>query len=88
MKIASVADVKAKLSGYIEASKAGPIVVTKNGKPVALLLSMADEDEIERMLMAYSPKLRRVLQAAEKQIRQGRGISHEEFWKEFAPSEP
>ncbi len=63
-------------------------VVTKNGKPVALLLSMADEDEIERMLMAYSPKLRRVLQTAEKQIRQGRAISHEEFWKEFAPSEP
>jgi prevent-host-death family protein len=87
MKIASVADVKARLSGYIEASKAGPVVVTKNGKPVALLLSMADEDEIERMLMAYSPKLRRVLQAAEKQIRQGRGISHEKFWKEFASSE-
>jgi prevent-host-death family protein len=87
MKIASVADVKAKLSGYIEASKAGPVVVTKNGKPVALLLSMADEDEIERMLMAYSPKLRRVLQAAEKQIREGKGITHEEFWQEFAPSE-
>jgi prevent-host-death family protein len=87
MKIASVAEIKAKFSGYIEASKAGPVVVTKNGKPVALLLSMADEDEIERMLMAYSPKLRRVLQAAEKQIRQGKEISHEEFWREFAPSD-
>jgi len=87
MKIASVAEIKAKFSGYIEASKAGPVVVTKNGKPVALLLSMADEEEIERMLMAYSPKLRRVLQAAEKQIRQSKGISHEEFWREFTPSE-
>lgn len=36
MRIASVADVKAKLSGYIKASKAGPVVVTKNGKPVAV----------------------------------------------------
>jgi hypothetical protein len=64
------------------------VVVTKKGKPVAPLLSMADEDEIERMLMAYSPKLRRVLQAAEKQIRQGKGIAHEEFWRDFAPSKP
>ena len=84
MRIASVADVKAKFSGYIEASKAGPIVVTKNGKPVAILLSVQDEDEIERMLLAYSPKLRRILQMAEKQIRAGKGIKHEEFWQEFA----
>ena len=84
MRIASVADVKAKLSGYIKASQAGPVVVTKNGKPVAILLSVQDEDEIERMLLAYSPKLRRILQMAEKQIRAGKGITHEEFWQEFA----
>ena len=34
MKTASVADVKASLSSYIKASKAGPIVVTKNGKGI------------------------------------------------------
>jgi len=87
MRIASVADVKAKLSGYIEASKTGPVIVTKNGKPVAVLVSMEDEEEIERMLLAYSPKLRRILQSAEKQIRTGRGIKHKDFWQEFA-SEP
>ncbi len=85
MKIASVADVKAKLSGYIKASKAGPVVVTKNGKPVAVLLSVQDEDEIERLLMAYSPKLQRILQAAEQQIREGKGIKHKDFWADVAP---
>ncbi len=85
MKIASVADVKAKLSGYIEASKAGPVIVTENGKPVAVLVSMEDEEEIERMLLAYSPKLRHILQTAEKQIRAGKGIRHKEFWEEFSP---
>ena len=84
MRIASVADIKAKFSSYIEASKAGPIVVTKNGKPVAILLSVQDEDEIERMLLAYSPKLQRILHMAERQIRAGKGIKHEEFWQEFA----
>ncbi|MDR7485312.1 MAG: type II toxin-antitoxin system Phd/YefM family antitoxin [Armatimonadota bacterium] len=83
MRIASVADVKAKLSGYIEASKTGPIIVTKNGKPVAVLLSVHDEDEIERLLLAYSPRLQRVLAMAERQIRAGKGITHEAFWHEF-----
>jgi prevent-host-death family protein len=81
MKIASVADGKAKLSGYIKASETGPIVVTKNGKPVALLLAVHDEDEIERMVLAYSPKFQRILQAAEKQVRAGKGIRHDDFWR-------
>ena len=83
MKIASVADVKAKFSGYIKASETGPIVVTKNGKPVALLLGVHDEDEIERMVLAYSPKFQSILRTAEKQIRAGKGIRHEDFWREI-----
>lgn len=88
MKIASVAEVKAKFSGFLKASEQGPVVVTKNGKPVALLLSVRDEDEIERMLLAYSPHLKRILDLAEQQIREGKGISHEEFWREFEPQKP
>ena len=83
MKIASVADVKAKFSGYIKASETGPIVVTKNGKPVALLLAVHDEDEIERMVLAYSPKFQSIVQTAEKQIRAGKGIRHQDFWREI-----
>ena len=60
MKIASVADVKAKFSGYLKASEQGPVIVTKNGKPVAMLLSITDEDEIERMLLVYSPKFQNI----------------------------
>jgi prevent-host-death family protein len=82
MRIASVADVKAKFSGYLKASEQGPVVVTKNGKPVAILLSVTDEDEIERMLLAYSPKFQSIVAAAEQQIREGKGIRHEDFWRE------
>ena len=82
MRIASVADVKAKLSGYIRESEAGPIVVTKNGRPVAVLLGVHDEDEIERMVLAYSPKFKRIIHTAEKQIREGKGISHQDFWRD------
>jgi prevent-host-death family protein len=83
MRIASVADVKAKFSGYLKASEQGPVVVTKNGKPVAMLLSITDEDEIERMLLAHSPKFHSIIEVAEKQIREGKGIKHEAFWQEI-----
>jgi len=82
MKIASVADVKAKFSGYIKASEEGPVVVTKNGKPVALLLSVKDEEEIERLLLAYSPKFKNIMHVAERQVREGKGIKHDDFWRE------
>jgi len=82
MRIASVAEVKAKFSGFVRASKEGPVVVTKNGKPVAILLSMTDEEEIERLVLAYSPKFQQILNLAEQQIREGKGTEHEEFWRE------
>ena len=88
MKIASVAEVKAKFSGFIKASQQGPVVVTKNGKPVAMLLSITDEDEIERMLLAYSPKFQSILEVAEHQIREGEGLSHEDFWNEIEAETP
>ena len=83
MKIASVAAVKAKFSSFIKASEEGPVVVTKNGKAVAVLLSVQDDDELERLLLANSPRVERILQVAEKQIRAGKGIRHDEFWKEI-----
>jgi len=49
---------------------------------VAVLLSVEDEDEVERLVLAYSPKFQSVLQAARQQIREGGGIRHEDFWQE------
>ena len=83
MKIASIADVKAKFSGFIRDSEQGPVVVTRNGKPVAVLLSVRDEDEIEQLIMAYSPKFQAILAAAEQQVRDGQGIKHDAFWQEI-----
>lgn len=86
MKIASVADVKARFSGYLKGylkeSENGPVVVTRNGKPVAVLLAIGYEDEIERLLLAYSPKFQQLIKTAERQIQEGQGISHEDFWRE------
>jgi len=82
MKIASVAEVKAHFSTFLNNSKKGPIVVTKNGRPTAVLISVEDEAELERLAMAYSPKLQKILALARQQIKEHGGLSHEEFWKE------
>jgi prevent-host-death family protein len=86
MKVAPVADVKARFSSYLRDSESGPIVVTRNGRPVAVLLSVEDEDELERLVLSYSPQFQYVLQAAKRQIREGAGIQHDEFWQEFEES--
>ncbi len=82
MKIASLAKMKAQLSAYVRATSEGPVVVTRNGKAVAVLVGVKDEDEVERLMLAHSPKLRAILDAAEERIRMGQGIPHEQFWKE------
>jgi prevent-host-death family protein len=82
MKIASVADVKAQLSSYLKASAEGPVVVTRNGKAVAVLLGVSDDEELERILLAHSRKLRAILDAADRRIDEGAGIAHDEFWQQ------
>jgi prevent-host-death family protein len=82
MKIASVADVKANLSAYIKASEDELVVITKNGRPVAVLLPIEDDDELERLALAYSRRFQAILQEAREQIRTTGGIPHDDFWRE------
>jgi prevent-host-death family protein len=82
MRIASVADVKARLSSYLRQSEEGPVVVTRNGKAVAVLLAVTDDDELERLLLAHSPKFQAILNESRRQIDSTGGIPHQEFWRE------
>src|SRR3954465_7180291 len=86
MKIASVAQIKSQFSAFLKASEGGPVVVTKNGRPVAVIVGIQDEDEIERLLMAYSPRLQAILEESRNQIREGDVLSHDEFWAEVEAS--
>ena len=83
MKIASVAHIKAHFSAYLRAAARGPVVVTRSGKPVGVLLGVDNEEELERLILAYSPRLRTILDAARERIRTGAGIRHEDLWQEL-----
>jgi prevent-host-death family protein len=82
MKIASVAEVKAKLSAYLKASEEELVVITRNGKAIGVLLPVEDDDELERLVLAYSKQFRSVLTTARQEIAAGKGRAHEEFWSE------
>ena len=81
MKTASFAEIKANLSAYVRASAESPVIVTRNGKPVAVLISPSDGDELERLVLGYSTKFRSILGKSKRQIDKGRGIPHDEFWR-------
>ncbi|MBI3422260.1 MAG: type II toxin-antitoxin system Phd/YefM family antitoxin [Acidobacteria bacterium] len=82
MKIASVADVKARLSAYLEECETtGPVVITRNGKAVAVLLAPADDDDLERLILARSSRFQAILNKSRQSLRAGRGLSRSEFWK-------
>src|SRR5437660_7861413 len=82
MKIASVAEVKARLSAYLKESEKGPVIVTRNGKAVAELLAVTDEEELERLVLAHSPKFQALLDKSRRQIEETGGIPHDVFWRE------
>jgi prevent-host-death family protein len=81
MKIAPVAEVKARLSSYLEMCADGPIIVTKNGRPAAVLVAVPDEEELERLVLAHTPRFMAMLDSAKRRIKKGKGIKHDDFWK-------
>ncbi len=81
MKIASVAEVKAHFSSYLEQCEEGPVIVTKNGRPTAVLVAVNNEEELERLVLAHTPRFMSILDSAQKRIKSGKGMSHRQFWK-------
>jgi prevent-host-death family protein len=80
MKMASVADIKARFSAYLKESEDGLVVITRNGKAIAALVPIDNEEELERLVLAYSKQFQHVLQQARSEIGAGKGIDHESFW--------
>ena len=82
MKIAPLAEVKDRLSAYIDAARESAIVVTRNGKPVALLTPIGEGDDLDSLLLAHDPKFIRLLEQARQRVRAGRYLTSEQFWRE------
>ncbi|HID29593.1 MAG TPA: type II toxin-antitoxin system Phd/YefM family antitoxin [Desulfobacterales bacterium] len=87
MNIAPVAEGKGHFSTYLKRCEEGPVIITRNGRPVAVLIA-ALEEELERLVPAHTPKFRRLLDAARERIQQRGGVEHEDFWQSVETSGP
>ena len=82
MRIAPLAEVKARLSAYLdECGVEGPVVITRNGKAVAVLLVPYDDDDLERLMLGRSPRFQALLGRSRQSIEEGKGLSEETFWE-------
>ncbi len=82
MRIAPVADVKARLSAYLDqCGVEGPVVITRNGKAVAVLLVPYDDNDLERLMLARSPRFQALLNRSRQSIKEGKGLSEIAFWE-------
>ena len=83
MKIISVADAKAKLSQYLdEAASTGPVVITRSGKTAGVLIAPSNDDDLERLLLAHSPKFQAMLEQGRVQAKTGKTVLFDAFWQE------
>jgi len=82
MKIAPLAEVKTNLSAYVEqAEKEGPIIITRNGKAVAVIIAPVDDDDLENLILSRSRRFQALLERSRKSLKSGKGLSNEQFWR-------
>jgi prevent-host-death family protein len=68
MKIESLREVKAKLSKIVKELPAEQsVVITKNGRPCAVLLPVTEETDLESMLLAQRKDFWQLLDRAHKE---------------------
>ena len=82
MKIVPLNEVKNRFSTYLELSKREDIVVTKNGRPAAILHAVTDED-LEDYLFEYDPRFIARIEALRRELQREGGTPLADVRKEL-----
>jgi len=75
MKVQPLGQVKAQFSRFVRECETEPVVITRNGKVVAMLVGASDDD-LERLMLARNPRFRAIIGRA----RRCEAIPEEGFW--------
>jgi antitoxin (DNA-binding transcriptional repressor) of toxin-antitoxin stability system len=78
IKYRTMKDLKEKTPAVLKAAERGDVVITRRGKPLAILRHVTDA-EVEGMTLLESPRVRRLLDAAVKDAQEGRTTPLEEL---------
>jgi prevent-host-death family protein len=81
MKVANTVDLKNKTNKILrEVMKGQPVIITYRGKPAASLTPLSEED-LEDFILENSPKIRKMISDAVKDIKEGKLTPLEEYIK-------
>jgi len=79
MRVANTVELKNKTNELLrEVMKGNPLIITFRGKPAASILPLS-EDDLEDFIIEHSPSIRKKISQAEKDLREGRVISLDEY---------
>ena len=79
MRFANTVELKNKTNAILrEVMKGNPVVITYRGKPAASLTPLREED-LEDFVLENSPRIRRMIVEAEKDIQSGKILCLDEY---------
>ena len=83
MKTIEMAEASAPLAEFAESARSGTVVVTRNGRPVAAVISIEGSD-LESLALATNPDFMALIDSSRKRVPPGRGVSTEEMRRRLA----
>ena len=87
MKFATVRDLQNRTSQMLRAAAHGQdVLVTSHGRPVAVIHGLHAED-LEDYVLTHSPRFRKKIEEAERELAQGRAIPLSEICAQFGVRE-
>jgi len=79
MRVTNTVELKNKTNKILrEVMKGSPVIITYRGKPAASLTPLS-EDDLEDFILENSPKIQKMIAEAQKDIREGKLISLNEY---------
>ena len=75
MRVANTVDLKNKTNKILkEVMKGEAVIITYRGKPAASITALTEED-LEDFVLENSPKIKKMIAAAEKDVQEGKVVS-------------
>ena len=82
MKRVPLSDVKDQLSKYLRLAQKDGVVITRHGKPAAVLIGFKDEDDWFDYQLENDPRFLHRVEEARRSLREGRGVRLEDIPKD------
>jgi prevent-host-death family protein len=83
MKIKPVGEAKTHLNALIAPGQSEPVLITRNGKPAAVLVPVPEDSDVEDLTLSFSPRFWQIIDASRERFARGEGIPLAELRSQF-----